>query len=74
MQPTLVQHKAIEARMAVILGADRLFPGIEFCSLDNEVLYVFAKDEDIAAEIEEKFEKLSMDSRRSPRNGLAMLI
>ena len=58
MRPTLVQHHAIEARIGMIVGStdfDRLFSGIEFGDLEAEILYVFAKDEACAAEIEDRF-------------------
>jgi len=51
-----VQDQAIQARMALIVGAnvfDRLFAGVRFDELDGPLLYVYAKDEEIAAEIED---------------------
>ena len=53
-----VQDYAIQARMALIVGAknfDRLFAGIRFDELDGFLLYAFAKDEEAAAEIEDEF-------------------
>jgi hypothetical protein len=53
-----VQDYAIQARMALIVGAktfDRLFAGIRFDEVDGYLLYVFAKDEETAAEIEDEF-------------------
>jgi hypothetical protein len=44
--------------MALIVGAktfDRLFAGIRFDELDGYLLYVFAKDEEAAAEIEDNY-------------------
>lgn len=44
--------------MALIVGAktfDRLFAGIRFDELDGSLLYVFAKNEQTAAEIEDDF-------------------
>jgi hypothetical protein len=58
MQLTLVQDQAIQARMALIVGAktfDRLFAGIRFDELDGPLLYVYAKDEEVAAEIEDDY-------------------
>jgi hypothetical protein len=54
----LVQEQAITARMALIVGAkefDRLFPGVQFAEVDGDILFVFAKDEEIAAEMEDKY-------------------
>jgi hypothetical protein len=58
MQLTDVQDQAIQARMALIVGAtifDRLFAGIRFDETDGPLLYVYAKDEETAAEIEDNF-------------------
>jgi hypothetical protein len=58
MNLSLVQEQAITARMALIVGAktfDRLFPGVQFSELDGEILFVFAMNEELAAEIEDKF-------------------
>ena len=44
--------------MALIVGAatfDRLFAGVRFDEVDGDILYVFAKDEEAAAEIEDNF-------------------
>jgi hypothetical protein len=49
---------AIQARMALMVGAktfDRLFAGIRFDEVDGPMLYVYAKDEETAAEIEDDF-------------------
>jgi hypothetical protein len=57
MQLTTVQDLAIQARMALVVGAktfDRLFAGIHFNEADGPLLYVYAKDE-TAAEIEDNF-------------------
>jgi hypothetical protein len=56
MKITDVENLAIQARMALIVGAktfDRLFAGIRFGETDGPLLYVYAKDEDTAAEIED---------------------
>jgi hypothetical protein len=58
MYLTEVQDQAIQARMALILGAkkfDRLFAGIRFDEVDGPLLYVFAKDEATATEIEDNY-------------------
>jgi hypothetical protein len=58
MQLTLVQDQAIAARMALIVGGatfDRLFAGVRFDEVDGDILYVYAKDEVTAAEIEDNF-------------------
>ena len=53
-----VQDQAIQARMALIVGAktfDRLFAGIRFEQLDGFLLCAFAKGEETAAAIEDEF-------------------
>ena len=58
MRLTLVEDHAITARMALIVGGptfDRLFAGVRFHELDGDLLYVYAKDEEAAAEIEDTF-------------------
>jgi hypothetical protein len=58
MKLTRIEDQAIQARMALIVGAetfDRLFAGIRFDETDGPLLYVFAKDEDTAAEIEDNY-------------------
>jgi hypothetical protein len=58
MKLSLIQNLAIQARMAAVVGAetfDRLFAGIEFDEVDGDILFVFAKDEESAAEIEDAF-------------------
>ena len=58
MQLTLVQDQAIQARMALIVGAktfDRLFAGIRFDELDGPLLCVHAKDEETASQIEDDY-------------------
>jgi hypothetical protein len=58
MRLTEIQDLAIQARMALIVGAktfDRLFSSIRFDELDGPLLYVYAEDEQIAAEIEDDF-------------------
>lgn len=58
MQLSIVQQQAIEARMALIVGAeqyDRLFLGFQCTELEGDILFVDALDEDCAAEIEDRF-------------------
>jgi hypothetical protein len=53
-----IQDQAIQARMALIVGSntfDRLFAGIRFDEIDGPILYVYARDEDSADEIQDKF-------------------
>ncbi|RXG89262.1 hypothetical protein EAS61_28300 [Bradyrhizobium zhanjiangense] len=53
-----IQEQAIAARMALIVGAerfDRLFRAVRFDEVDGDVLYVYARDEDAAAEMEDQF-------------------
>lgn len=56
MQLTEIQNLAIQARMALIVGAetfDRLFAGIRFAEAEGGLLYVYARDEATAADIED---------------------
>ena len=58
MKLTEIQNLAIQARMALIVGArtfDRLFAGIRFAEADGGLLYVYAKDEETAADIEDDY-------------------
>ena len=58
MKLTTIEDLAIQARIALIVGAktfDRLFAGIRFDEVDGPLLYVFAKDDDAAAEIEDNY-------------------
>jgi hypothetical protein len=57
MNLTEVQDHAIQARMALIVGAktyDRLFAGVRFDELDGDILFVYASEQR-ADEIEDKF-------------------
>jgi hypothetical protein len=61
MQLTYVQDLAIQARVANVIGAtvyDRVFAGVRFTEVDGHLLYVYAKDEQCAAEIEDDFSLL----------------
>jgi hypothetical protein len=58
MQLTLVQNQAIQARIAATVGADmfdHVFSGVEFDEVDGDILFVYAPDEETAAEIEDTF-------------------
>ena len=58
MHLTIVESQAITARMALIVGRitfDRLFVGVRFDELDADLLYVYARDEEAGAEIEDQF-------------------
>ncbi|MCP3462622.1 hypothetical protein [Bradyrhizobium sp. CCGUVB23] len=58
MQLSDVHDHAIQARMALIVGArifDRLFAGVRFDEVDGDILFVYAKNEDTAAKIEHEF-------------------
>jgi hypothetical protein len=58
MNLSQVEDQAIQARIALIVGAkkfDRLFAGIRFDEADGPLLYVYAKDEETAAEIEDNY-------------------
>jgi hypothetical protein len=53
-----IHSRAITARMAAIVGSetfDRLFAGVEFNEVDGDILFVYAQNEDCAAEIEDRF-------------------
>lgn len=55
---TPIQDQAIAARMALIVGSatfDRLFVGVRFDEMDGDILFVYAKDEETAAEMENTF-------------------
>lgn len=58
MKLTDVQQQAIQARMALVVGAenyDRLFSGVQISEVEKGILYCFAQTEDLAAEIEDRF-------------------
>jgi hypothetical protein len=65
MELTQIQDYAIQARVAAVLGAtvfDRVFVGIRFAETDGPLLYVYARDEEAAAEIEDDFALLIADA------------
>jgi hypothetical protein len=58
MQLTEIQNHALQARMALIVGAktfDRLFAGFHLEETERPLLYVFARDEETAAELEDNY-------------------
>jgi hypothetical protein len=64
MELSLVQDYAIQARLAAVIGATvfvRVFAGVKFAETDGPLLYVYAKDEQSAAEIEDDFSLLIAD-------------
>jgi hypothetical protein len=64
MQLTDTQDYAIQARLAIVIGAtvfDRLFAGVRFARSEGPLLYVYARNEEIAATIEDDFSLLIAD-------------
>jgi hypothetical protein len=64
MELTLIQDYAIQARVAAVIGAsvfDRVFAGVKFAETDGPLLYVYSRDEQTAAEIEDDFSLLIAD-------------
>jgi hypothetical protein len=64
MELSLVQDYAIQARLAAVIGAsvfDRVFAGVKFAETDGSLLYVYARDEPSAADIEDDFSLLIAD-------------
>jgi hypothetical protein len=64
MELTQVQDYAIQARVAAIIGAgvfDRVFAGVRFAKIDGPFLYVFSRNEETAAQIEDDFSLLIAD-------------
>jgi hypothetical protein len=58
MKLSEIQRQAMQARMSLIMGAqnfDRLFLGAVFEEILDGILFVFARTEGLAAEIEERF-------------------
>ena len=58
MKLTEIQNLAIQARMALVVGAktfDGLFAGIRFDEFEGGLLYVYAVDEERASQIEDNF-------------------
>ena len=64
MQLTDTQDYAIQARLAIVIGAtvfDRWFAGVRFARAEGPLLYVYARNEEIAATIEDDFSLLIAD-------------
>lgn len=64
MQLTEVEDFAIQACVASVIGAtvfDRVFAGIRFAEVDGTLLYVYARDEASAGEIEDDFSLMIAD-------------
>jgi hypothetical protein len=64
MELSQVQDYAIQARVAAVLGAkvfDTVFAGVVFAEVDGPLLYIYARDEHCAAEIEDDFSLLIAD-------------
>jgi hypothetical protein len=64
MELSDIQDYAIHARIASVIGGfvfDRVFAGVRFAETDGPLLYVYAKNEKIAAEIEDDFSLLIAD-------------
>jgi chromosomal replication initiation ATPase DnaA len=61
MKLTLVQDQAIQALVAGAVGAeafDRIFAGIRFDEIESTMLYAFARNEDVASDIEDSYSPL----------------
>jgi hypothetical protein len=64
MELSDIQDYAIQARVASVIGGnvfDRVFAAVRFAETDGPLLYVYAKKEEIAAEIEDEFSLLIAD-------------
>jgi chromosomal replication initiation ATPase DnaA len=61
MKLTLIQDQAIQALVAGAVGAeafDRVFAGIRFDEIESTMLYAFARNEDVASDIEDSYSPL----------------
>jgi hypothetical protein len=61
MELTCIQDLAIQAKVAQVLGAkvfDKVFAGVRFAESEGPLLYVYARNEECAAEIEDDFSLL----------------
>ena len=61
MKLTRIQDHAIQALMAGIVGAetfDHVFAGIRFDEIEGTMLYAFARNEDVASDIEDSYSPL----------------
>ena len=64
MELSDIQDYAIQARIAAVIGAnvfDRLFAGVRFAEIDGTLLYVYSRDEESAAAIEDDFSLMIAD-------------
>ncbi len=78
MELTEIQNLAIQARLASVLGAsefDRVFSGVRFAVADGPLLYVYARDESTAADIEDDFALLIADiASRILKQGIDVVV
>jgi hypothetical protein len=61
MELTYNQDLAIQAKVAQVIGAetfDRVFVGVRFAEIDGPLLYVYARNDEAATEIEDDFSLL----------------
>jgi hypothetical protein len=61
MELTYTQDLAIQAKIASVVGADvfdKVFAGVRFAEADGPLLYVYARNEECAADIEDDFSLL----------------
>ena len=61
MELTYIQDLAIQAKVASVIGAnvfDRIFAGVKFAETDGPLLYVYARNEECAADMEDDFSLL----------------
>jgi hypothetical protein len=61
MELTYTQDLAIQAKVAQVIGAqvfDRVFAGVRFAEAEGPLLYVYARSEECAADIEDDFSLL----------------
>jgi hypothetical protein len=61
MELTYTQDLAVQAKVAQVIGAkvfDRVFAGVRFAETDGPLLYVYARNEECAADIEDDFSLL----------------
>ena len=64
MELSDIQDYAIQARIAAVIGAnvfDRLFAGVRFAEIDGTLLYVYSREEESAAAIEDDFSLMIAD-------------
>lgn len=64
MDLTDIQDFAIQAKLAGVIGGlvfFRVFSGVRFAEVDGPLLYVYAPDENTAAEIEDDYSLIIAD-------------